>query len=110
MTTTTSPSNTSFTCTKTRDPRLHDDQYWFPPTPNNWGAETDPNSDINEYVSFVPTTSPILSLIHNRRMVFKSSPDIWSTNTAEESADESLELLRVLIWCDARGEELLIFW
>jgi hypothetical protein len=27
MTTTTSPSNTSFTCTKTRDPRLHDDQY-----------------------------------------------------------------------------------
>jgi hypothetical protein len=61
-------------------------QYPYPllPTLNSWGAKLESNSDNKEYVSSIPTKSTTLSLIHTRRLLFKSMPDSWSMKTVEE--------------------------
>jgi hypothetical protein len=77
---TTSLSYTSFNSMETREPRIHNNQHQLPPTLNNWGAETEPHSKINEYVLSIPTKSSTPSLTHTR---MKLTHD-WSTRKVED--------------------------
>jgi hypothetical protein len=55
--------------------------YPLTPTLNSWGAKSEPESEVEQYVMFMPTKSTTPSLTHTRTSLSNN----WSMNSMEDA-------------------------